>query len=156
MSKKKKKRRYVTYMAHARKKPRLGMRFMAKWSVLALIVIATAVAYVWQRNTIISLGYRIEELGKGISSAGKEESKLRVTLVRLQKPQRLWEEVRERALGLEEVSPNQVMTLLTPRPFGLPPAKRRVSDYPPAAPETAVKVSVPAPHRETSVLRWRR
>jgi len=156
MRKEKKKRRYVMYLSQRKKKPPLTMRSMARWSVFASIVIAAAVVYVWQTNTKIALGYRIEKLRGDISSAVSEESKLRVALVSLQSPQRLWEEINERALGLQEVSPSQVMTLATPRPFGLPPTKRRVSHYPPAVLRTATSVSVPAPHRETSVFRSRR
>jgi len=146
----------VTYGAQARKKPRLSMRFIAKWSVVAFIVIAAAVAYVWQKNTIISLGYRIDGLRKDIVAAGDEELKLQARLARLQRPDWLWEEVKARELGLQKFSPNQVMELPTPPPFRLPPAQRRIAHYPPAVSGAVAKVSAAAPHRERSVLRRRR
>ncbi len=152
----KRKRRYVTYSAKAPKKPSLTMRLVAKWSVLALIVIAASVVYVRQRNTIISIGYQINELRKGISAAGKEELKLRATLVTLQRPQRLLKEVKDRNLGLEDVSPGQVMSLVTPRPLSLRPIARRTVEDPPAASGPLAKVSAAAPHREHTVLRQRR
>ncbi len=156
MRKKKKKYRYVTFGTQARKKPRLSMRLIAKWSVIVFILLATAVAYVWQRNTIISLGYRITELRKDISVAGDEELKLQAELVRLQRPQRLWEEVNARGLGLQRESPNQVMVLGTPRPFRLPPANKEAAHCPPVVPRSLAKLSVAAPHYESSVLSRRR
>ncbi len=163
MRKKKKKRRYVTYRAQAKKRPRLSMRFIAKWSVFAFILIVTAVAYVWQQNTKITLGYRINELERNILAAGNEELKLRAKLVRLQRPDWLSEEVNARALGLQTISPKQRLTLATPRPLELPPAKREAARYPHAAPRTVGKVAgpgfrpgAPAPHGESSVLKQRR
>jgi len=156
MRKKKKKRRYVTYGVQARRKPRLTMRLIGKWSVIVFILIATAVAYVWQKNTIISLGYRINELRKGISTAGTEELKLRATLVRLQRPQRLWAEIRERELGLEEPSPKQKITLAAPRPFRLPVAKRGTARSAPAVSATVARISVRRPHPENPPSRRRR
>jgi len=157
------KKKYVTYKAQAKKKPRLSMRFIAKWSVFAFVLIVTAVAYVWQQNTKITLGYRINELERDIQAAGNEELKLRAKLVRLQRPDWLWEEVSARALGLQAISPSQRMTLATPRPLELPPAKRKAARYPHAAPRTVGKVAgpgfspgAPAPQRESSVLKQRR
>ena len=157
MSKKKqKKRRYVTYGVQAGKKPRLTMRFIARWSVVVFMVIATAVTYVWQKNTIISLGYRIHELRREIKAAGDEELKFRASLAKLQRPDRLWEEVNARQLGLHKIRPEQVMRLATPPPLSEPEKKWTIAYYPPAVSETVAKVSVTAPHRESTVLRRRR
>ena len=156
MRKKKKKRRYVTYGVRAKKKPRLTMRFIAKWSLVALIVIGTAVGHVWQRNTIISLGYDIHRLGKDIKAAEEEGLKLRAALAKMQRPDRIWEEVLRKDLGLQKISPGQVMELETPPPFHLPPTKPGIADYPPAVSGIVAKVSVTAPHRDTSVSRSRR
>jgi cell division protein FtsL len=149
----KKKAKYMTYQAQARKKPRLNMRFIAKWSVFAFIVLATAVIYVWQRNTTISLGYEISDLRKRISVAGNEEQKLRTDLVSLQSPQRLLKEVKERQLGLEVPSPNQKMTLLTPPPLDSEAARPRGIGYPPAASQPLAQIRAATPHRDNSSVR---
>lgn len=149
----KKKAKYVTYEAQARKKPRLSMRFIARWSVFAFIIIATAVIYVWQKNTVISLGYEISDLRKSISAAGTKELKLRADLVSLQSPQRLLKELKERQLGLEVPSQNQKMTLLPPPPLDSSIARPRRIDSPPAAPQPLANVPAAAPHRENSYVR---
>lgn len=146
----------MTYGAKARKKPRLSMRFIAKWSVFAFVLLVTAVVYVWQRNTIISLGYRINVLQRDITQAENEELKLQAELVRLQRPDWLWQEVNDRALGLQRESPNQVMTLSTPRKFELPSAKTSAPHHHPAVSRIVGKLSVATPPRESSVLTLRR
>lgn len=146
----------MTYGVRARKRPPLTMRLIARWSVVVFIVIGTAVAYVWQRNTMISLGYRIHELRKNIKAAGDEELKRQAALAKLRRPDRLWEEVIARQLGLQKISPRQVMELATPRPFSEPSIKPMRAHYPPAVPGTVAKVSITAPHRERSVLRRER
>ncbi len=153
MRKKTKKRRYVTYGAKARKKPCLNMRFIAKWSVFAFVLLVTAVVYVGERNTIISLGYRINALQKDITQAENEELKLHAELVGLQRPDWLWREVKDRALGLERESPKQVITLSTPRKFELSSAKRRAAHHHPAVSRIVGKLSVATPPRESSVRR---
>lgn len=146
----------MIYGADARKKPRLNMWFIAKWSVVLVIVTTAAVVCVWQRNTILSLGYRIGELEKEISVAETEGSKLQVELVRLQKPQRLWTEVREREIGLQEPLARQKVTLLAPRPLRFPEAKRGVARSRSAGRGDGSEVSVVAASSEGSVLRRRR
>jgi hypothetical protein len=132
------------------------MLFIVKWSLPAMVVIATAVTYVWQTNTVISLGYEISKLKKNISESGDEALKLQSALVTLQRAQRLLEEVRDRNLGLERPSPHQVMSLRTPRPFDSSPMKRKTTYDPPAASGPLANVSAATPHRERSVLRQRR
>ena len=146
----------MTYRAKIRKKPRLSMLFIAKWSLPAIVIIATAVAYVWQTNTVISLGYEMNKLKKNISESGDEALKLQSALVTLQRAQRLLEEVKERNLGLERPSPHQVMSLQMPRPFDSSPTKRENAYDPPAASGPLANVTAATPHRERSVLRQRR
>lgn len=146
----------MTYGAKARRKPRLSMRLVAKWSLVAVLLIATAVVYVWQRNTIITLGYDIRDLKKSIRQSENEERKLQVTLATLQTAQRLLKEVEERQLGLLEPSSQQRMTVVAPRPLDFP-RKRRTGIYdPPAASGPLARVSAATPHRENTVLRRRR
>jgi cell division protein FtsL len=156
MRKKRDRKRYVTYKAEVKKKPHLGMRFIAKWSVPVFVLTVTAVVYVWERNTIISLGYGIREMERAISVAESEGQKLQVELMKLQRPQRLMDEIDKRRLGLVEVSPSRVKTLVTPRPVALRERKEKGIGFPPAASWPVAELPVAAPHRESSVLRQRR
>jgi len=146
----------VTYRAKARKTPRLSMGSVARWSVLAFILIATAVVYVWQRNTIITLGYEITGLKKEIREAGTEEQKLRVKLASLHATRNILTKVKEKGLDLEEVPPSRRITLAMPRPIELSPTKQKVTQNPPAASGSLANVSAAAPHRERTVLRQKR
>ncbi len=146
----------MTYQAQAAKKPRLSTRLIAKWFVCVFIVIAAAVVYVWQRNTVISLGYDMNKLRKEASRAGEEEQKLRATLVSLQTAQRLLTEVKQRQLGLQDVSPSQRMSLVAPRRLGLASATRETLNDPPAASQSLANVTAATPHRGNSVLKRRR
>jgi cell division protein FtsL len=153
---KKKRRKYVTYHAKARKTPRLNMESVVKWSVVAVIVIATAVVYVWQRNTIITLGYEISNLKKEIREAGTEELKLQAKLAPLYTTQHILKQVREKGLDLAEVPPGQRMTLVMPRPIEVSPTRRKLTQIPPAASGSLANVSAAAPHRDYTVLRQKR
>ncbi len=146
----------MTYRAKARKAPRLNMAAAAKWSVLAFIMIATAVIYVWQRNTVITLGYEMSGLKKDIREAATEQLKLRAKLVPLQTTQHLLRKVEEKGLDLEAVPPSRRITVAMPRPIELSPAKRKVPQSPPAASRSLANVSAAAPHRDYTVSRQKR
>lgn len=153
---KKKKRKFVTYAAKAQKKPRLSVGFIVKWSVLASLVIAAAVVYVWQKNLVITLGYDITELKKQIRDAGEEELKLQAKLAPLYTTPYLLQKVREKGLDLQEVPQSRRITLATPRPLDGAPVIRKVTHNPPAAPGSMARLSAAAPHRESIVLQQKR
>lgn len=146
----------MTYAAKARKKPRLSVGFIAKWSVLAFLVIAAAVLYVWQKNLVITLGYEITELKKQIRDAGEEELKLQAKLAPLYTTQYLLKKVQEKGLDLQEVPQGRRITLATPRPLEGVPAIKEVTHNPPAAPGSMARLSAAAPHRESTVLKQKR
>lgn len=146
----------MTYAAQARKKPRLSVGFITKWSVLAFLVIAAAVVYVWQKNLVITLGYDITELKKQIRDAGEEELKLQAKLAPLYTTQYLLKKVQEKGLDLQEVPQARRITLATPRPLKGSPLFEKVTHNPPAAPGSMARLSAAAPHRESTVLQQKR
>jgi len=152
----KKRKKFVTFAAKARKKPRLSTRFIAKWSVLAFLVIGAAVLYVWQKNVIITLGYDITGLKKEIREAGEEELKLQVKLAPLHTTQYLLKKVQEKGLDFQEVPQTRLITLATPPPLEEMPAIRRVTHNPPAASGSLATPSATTPHRESIVLQQKR
>jgi len=103
--------------------------------VLVLIAVAAGIAYVWQRNQMLSMGNTLSTLRREIAALSAEGDKLDANLNKLKEPNRIRREVEQRRLGLRPPSPGQIVRVPEPEPLTLaedeehrPPLGQRLWD----------------------------
>lgn len=110
-------------------------RWIHSMIVFALIAAAAGIAYVWQRNRMLNMGYTISTLRRELDALKAEEVKLDADLGVLKEPSRLRSEVAQRGLGLRPPTQDQIVRVPEPEPLKLvedeqrrPPLGQRLWD----------------------------
>lgn len=87
--------------------------------VLVLIATAAGIAYVWQRNQQLHMGYEVGDLTNEITRLETECTKVEADLDELREPGRIRQLVKERGLGLVPATGNKVVYRTDPEPLKL-------------------------------------
>jgi cell division protein FtsL len=88
---------------------------------LALIAVATGIAYVWQHNQLVRTGYTIGKLRNEIVALDEQRTRLEVDVRELKEPNRIRRLVHERGLGLGPASSDQIVRLPDPEALTVAP-----------------------------------
>jgi hypothetical protein len=93
--------------------------------VLVLIAAAAGIAYVWQRNRMLNMGYTVGTFKREKAALNAEEVKLDADLSTLKEPNRLRREVEQRHLGLRTPTADQIVRVPEPEPLKLVEGEQR-------------------------------
>lgn len=85
-------------------------RLVGRALLLVVVVVATALFYVWCRLEMVRVGYEQSRLAQTIAELEKANEELRGEAARLKSPERIERLARER-LGLSYPSPEQIRIL---------------------------------------------
>jgi hypothetical protein len=105
-------------VADRNRRPGSG-RWIHGMIVLVLIAVAAGIAYVWQRNLMLNMGYTVSKLQHQKAALDAEQVKLDADISTLKEPNRLRREVEQRHLGLRQPTPEQIVRVPEPEPLKL-------------------------------------
>ncbi|MCX8090330.1 MAG: septum formation initiator family protein [Verrucomicrobiae bacterium] len=105
-------------MAKNRRHQSAAIRFGPALKALLLCALlgGSGVGYVWQKGQINELGQQILKRERALAQLQEQNKKLRDQLALLRSPAMLEARARELNLGLVAPRPQQIVTLLEPRP----------------------------------------
>jgi hypothetical protein len=111
------KSKVFNYQVAARNR-RASSNHWIHWLILlALVAVAVGIAYVWQRNRLVHMGYAVGQLRGEIKKLDDDRKKLEADIQKLREPGRIQRLVRDRGLGLGPPAAGQIVYLPEPAPL---------------------------------------
>jgi len=95
----------------------------AKAALICLLLGGSAIGYVYQKNQIIDLGRQIQRSEAELKAYTESNARLHRSLLTLQSPTYLEQQVRERRLQLAQPAQSQILTIVE-TPAGATPAPK--------------------------------
>ncbi len=114
------KSKVYNYQVASRHRHPTSSRWIHGLILLVLIAVATGIAYVWQRNRLLHMGYTISALRRETKTLSDDRKKIEADISALKKPDQIQQLVHERQLGLGPPSGNRTVYLPEPEPLAIP------------------------------------